>query len=193
MGLRSQLCAKGSRTVSAINRLSNPKLFPVCICTGALGHGLPYRDVWMSRKHRILIESIFAQALTGHAQILMPAIHHCGYPVIDVGPTFAPLSYHHILCSSHEVLIAEGAPMKNLFTGAEAEVTLAENSIRRAALGPAQVSAMDTGRSFVKGKLAKSIIAAHAGRNLPLLKRMDTFATKYAYGEGALISVALGD
>ncbi|MEL7214740.1 MAG: Hint domain-containing protein [Pseudomonadota bacterium] len=171
---------RDQRTVSPIDRLSNPKLFPVRICAGALGHGLPYRDMWVSRQHRILIASDIAHALTGHDQILIPAIHLCGYPGIDVDPTLAPLSYHHILCSRHEVLIAEGAPAESLFVGTEAKLTLAGNSIRRAARGPAQISGMVPARPFVKGKLAKSVIAAHAERNLPLLKRMETVAARCA-------------
>ncbi len=48
------------------------RLAPVRIAAGALGHGLPRRDLFVSQQHRMLVRSRIAERMTGRSEILIP-------------------------------------------------------------------------------------------------------------------------
>ncbi len=98
----------------------NPKLYPVRFRAGALGAGLPQRDLLVSRQHRILVGSKIAQRVTGATQVLIPAIKMTQLPQVFVETTVKQVSYFHILFDQHEIIYAEGAATESLFTGPEA-------------------------------------------------------------------------
>ncbi|WP_299027386.1 Hint domain-containing protein [uncultured Sulfitobacter sp.] len=97
-----------------------PKLRPVRICAGALGSGLPRRDLLVSRQHRMLVQSAVAERMFGTRQALISAIKLTALPGIYVDEQVTEVSYFHILFDAHEVIHAEGAPSESLFTGPEA-------------------------------------------------------------------------
>ncbi|MDG1339312.1 MAG: Hint domain-containing protein [Paracoccaceae bacterium] len=77
------LCADGeyktlrlalSRKISAWETDANPKLQPVCIMAGALGHVMPQRDLLVSRQHRMLVSSAICERMFGLEQVLVSAI-----------------------------------------------------------------------------------------------------------------------
>ncbi|WP_022704741.1 Hint domain-containing protein [Pseudorhodobacter ferrugineus] len=103
---------------AALRRL--PKLRPVCITAGALGDGLPKRDLWVSRQHRMLIRSAVAERMFGTKTALIAAIKLTALPGIFVDEAVEGVEYFHILFDSHEVIWAEGAPSESLYTGPEA-------------------------------------------------------------------------
>ncbi|MBU2936836.1 MULTISPECIES: Hint domain-containing protein [Pacificibacter] len=83
-------------------------LAPVLIQKGALGNGLPERDLMVSPQHRVLLTSDRAQLYFEEREVLSPAIHLVGMPGISQARP-AQTSYIHFLCDNHEVVLSNGA------------------------------------------------------------------------------------
>ncbi|MBR0657472.1 Hint domain-containing protein, partial [Plastoroseomonas arctica] len=89
----------GRQTVSTL--FGDPlRVLPVRILAGALGEGVPARDLLLSPDHAVLVEGILVQAgaLVNGTTILRQ---------FDVPEVF---TYHHIELQAHELVLAEGAP-----------------------------------------------------------------------------------
>lgn len=99
---------------------SNPKLLPVRIQEGALGLGLPSRDLLVSRQHRMLVSSRIAARMFGTTDVLIPAIRFTELPGVYVDDSVDDVEYFHLLFDRHEVIFAEDAPTESLFTGPQA-------------------------------------------------------------------------
>ena len=110
----------GSCTVTAAGLRARPKLRPIRIAKGALGQGLPNRDLRVSPQHRVLIRSKIAQRMFNSAEVLVPAIKLVGLPGITRVEDETSVAYFHILFDQHEVVFSNGAPTESLFTGPEA-------------------------------------------------------------------------
>ncbi|MDP4033395.1 MAG: Hint domain-containing protein, partial [Pseudorhodobacter sp.] len=103
-----EICWAGRRDLGLAELIVNPALRPVRIAKGALGDGLPQRDMLVSPQHRMLIEGVRAELLFGEREVLVAAIHLVGQPGIEqVMPR--GVSYIHVMCSQHEIVQAEGA------------------------------------------------------------------------------------
>lgn len=98
----------------------HPENHPVRITAGALGLGLPQRDLLVSRQHRMLVSSKVAERMFGTAEALVAAIKLTSLPGIYVDQEIEEVEYFHILFDQHEVIWAEGALSESLFTGPEA-------------------------------------------------------------------------
>lgn len=110
----------GQRKISGSEIYVSSRLRPVRITAGALAPGLPHRDLLVSRQHRILVSSKIARRMFGQDEVLVPAIKLTSLPGIFVDLSVAEVTYFHILCDRHEVVLAEGAPAETLLTGPEA-------------------------------------------------------------------------
>lgn len=110
----------GRRHVDAGELAADPSLRPVCMTAGALGNGLPLRDLRVSRQHRVMTDSRIAERMFGHAQVLLPAIRLTELPGVYVDETVTEVTYIHLLFDSHEIVTAEGTATESLFTGPEA-------------------------------------------------------------------------
>ncbi len=89
----------GRQTVST--RFGDPmRVLPIRILAGALGEGLPRRDLLVSPDHAILVGGVLVQAgaLVNGATILRER---------DVPERF---TYHHVELATHALLLAEGVP-----------------------------------------------------------------------------------
>lgn len=115
-----EICWIGSQTFTKEQMRRKPALFPVRIMTGALGEGLPKRDLLMSRQHRMLIQSKVARRMFGQDQVLIAAIKLTDLPGVFVDETVDSVEYFHFLFDQHEIVFAEGAPTESLFVGPEA-------------------------------------------------------------------------
>ncbi|MEM1021673.1 MAG: Hint domain-containing protein [Pseudomonadota bacterium] len=151
----------------------NTKLRPVRIVAGALGNGLPKRDLLVSRQHRILVQSRIASRMFGCREVLIPAIKLTALPGIFIDTTVLEIEYVHLLFERHEVLYAEGAPSESLFTGPEAMAAMAPEAKMEifsilpevARLGYEPTPA----RPIPSAKQQKQLIARHIKNQKPLI------------------------
>jgi Hint domain len=85
-----------------------PHLMPVLIRQGALGHGLPERDLLVSPNHRILVANNRTSVRYHEPEVLVAAKHltagHAVQTVESSGTT-----YIHLLFDRHEVVLSNGA------------------------------------------------------------------------------------
>ncbi len=105
-----------------------PKLRPVLIRRGALGQGVPSRDLLVSRQHRVLVSSRVAERMFGAREILVPAKDLLDLPGVSVAPVGGPVTYYHLLMDRHEVLQANGTPAESLYPGAETARALSDEA-----------------------------------------------------------------
>ena len=105
---------------SAEDLMANPHLVPVRIAAGALGNGLPRRDLMVSPQHRILLRSRIVARVTGGAEVMVPAKKLLSVPGISLAENLGGISYWHFACALHEVIFAEGVPSETLFPGPQA-------------------------------------------------------------------------
>lgn len=110
----------GRRKLTSQVLQRNPKLRPIRIAASALRSGLPQRDLFVSRQHRMLVSSRVTERMFGSDSALVAAIKLTELPGIDVDDSEAEVEYLHLLFDKHEVIFAEGAPSESLYTGPEA-------------------------------------------------------------------------
>ncbi len=108
------------RSISTAELQDNPKLFPVRIAKGALGNGLPQRDLLVSRQHRMLAASPIVQRMFETSEVLVSAILLTDLPDIAVDDQVSNVTYFHIVFEEHQVIFAEGAPTESLLLNTEA-------------------------------------------------------------------------
>ncbi|NEY88832.1 Hint domain-containing protein [Tabrizicola oligotrophica] len=98
----------GRRDLDAADLAAEPRFNPVFIAAGALGAGLPQRDMQVSPQHRMLISGPKAELLFGEHEVLVAARHLVGLAGIEQRLA-RRVSYIHILFDNHEILRADGA------------------------------------------------------------------------------------
>lgn len=78
---------------------NHAKVLPVCLRAGALGEGVPARDLYVSPGHAICIDGVLVHAarLVNGVSIIQP-------PRVD------EVIYYHIELENHEVIFAENCP-----------------------------------------------------------------------------------
>ena len=107
----------GKRELSAEQLELNPDFRPVCIGKNALGRDLPSRDLYVSPQHRIVLEGAAAELLFGETRVFAAAIHLVDDRHIRQVAADRPVTYHHLACERHAILIANGLPTESLFPG----------------------------------------------------------------------------
>ena len=105
------------RRLGPLELRANPAIRPVRVKRGALGGGLPARDVLLSPQHRVLVRSRLAMQMFGTTEVLVAVKALVGLPGIEVAQDVGGVIYVHLLFDDHEVIIADGAPMESLFLG----------------------------------------------------------------------------
>ena len=92
----------------------------VRIKAGAMGKGLPKRDLIISQHHRMIVSSDLSSAETGSKEIFVAAKDLIGVPGIEIAIDLTEITYWHFICDQHQVVFAEGAASESLYTGPEA-------------------------------------------------------------------------
>jgi hypothetical protein len=87
-----------------IQRIAFPALMhgglePVCVSAGALGASVPYRDLYVSADHGLILNDY---AVTASALV--------NGDTIRFAPTSDPFTYYHIETEDHDVILANGVP-----------------------------------------------------------------------------------
>ncbi len=98
----------GVRQLSPRDLAAHPNFAPIRIAQGALGKGLPQRDMMVSPQHRMLMVGSRAELLFGEHEVLVAATHLVGCP--GVSRAVVPgVVYIHLLFDRHEIIQADGA------------------------------------------------------------------------------------
>ncbi|MFZ1725548.1 MAG: Hint domain-containing protein, partial [Albidovulum sp.] len=165
------------RRVAAQELRANPKLNPVCISEGALGNGLPERDLYVSRQHRMLVASDIARRMFAARRVLVAAIRLTELPGIRVVPAVRDVDYFHLLFDAHEIIFAEGAPTESLYTGANALAALTQEARDEiAALFLASLRAdhqPEPAHLVLTGKQQRRLVARHLKNHRGILETAD--------------------
>lgn len=152
---------------------AKPTHAPVRIMAGALGSGLPKRDLMVSRQHRMMVTSKIAERMFDKTDVLVSAIRLAVLPGIFVDETVEQVDYYHLLFDTHEVILAEGAPAESLFTGAEALKSVDENARREILELFPEIARSDyiasPARHIPSPHLQKKLVARHAKNAKPVL------------------------
>lgn len=162
-----------SRQVPGPELRRSPKLRPVRIVAGALGGGLPRRDLLVSRQHRMVIRSRIARRMFGQDEVLVSAIRLCALPGVFVDQSVSEVEYFHLVLDRHEVILAEEAPTESLYFGKSAIASLA----------PAARAEIETlfGSSITTGKQMR------AARLIPPMPRQNQLIRRHVKNRQELI------
>jgi hypothetical protein len=156
---------------SALRR--QEKLWPVRIVAGALGNGLPKRDLMVSRQHRLLVRSRIAERMFGVSEVLIAAIKLTPMAGIFVDDSLESVDYFHLLFDQHEIIFAEGAPTESLFTGPEALRAIDEMAMKEILEIFPEVSQLDyapnSAAYIPPGKMQTQLIYRHKKNRRPVI------------------------
>jgi len=97
----------GRREMAGEELAAKAHLRPVLIRQGALGNGLPERDMMVSPQHRLLVANDKTALYFEEREVLVAAKHLTdmeGIDVVDVSQT----TYIHIMFDQHEVILSDG-------------------------------------------------------------------------------------
>ncbi|RNF33479.1 hemolysin [Paracoccus methylarcula] len=163
----------GSRKIGTAELERNPGLRPVRIAAGALGNGLPLRDLVVSRQHRVLVQSPELDM----AEALVPAKDLLALPGVEILDHLEHgVEYFHVLCENHEVLLAEGMPAESMLTGTEALKALDDTAREEIAILMPELRNVDyvptPARRLLNGKPARKIVQRHLESRDPLSARV---------------------
>ncbi|MEL7178503.1 MAG: Hint domain-containing protein [Pseudomonadota bacterium] len=170
----------GRRKYSLEEITAKPKLRPVRIVQGALGSGLPKRDMLISRQHRMLIQSKIAERMFGEPEVLVSAIRLTTLPGVFIDESVKEVEYFHLLFDRHEIIFAEGAPSESLFTGPEALKALGREAREEIQELFPEISSMNyepvPARCIPTAKRQKQLVLRHQKNNRPCVGSPDTKA-----------------
>lgn len=99
----------GSVTITAERLEREPAFRPVRIRAGALGNGLPLRDLLVSPQHRMVVGNWRTELLFGLPEAMVAAKHLVDGDAIVPASDLSGITYLHLLFDSHQVIWAEGA------------------------------------------------------------------------------------
>jgi hypothetical protein len=162
----------GKRQITSEELKENPKLRPVVVSKGAIGHGLPKQDLRVSRQHRLLVHSAICKRMFGTSEALVSAVHLTQMPGIYIDYDVEQVIYYHVLLEDHQVIYAEGAPTESLFLGKHTRCALSNEAfVEVAAIFP---ELAEVGTEFMPahnipiGKLQKKLVERHVKNFKPI-------------------------
>ncbi|WP_299692465.1 Ig-like domain-containing protein [uncultured Tateyamaria sp.] len=98
----------GQREMTGADLEAAPNFKPVLIQQGALGKGLPERDMLVSPQHRVLMSGEKTELYFDESEVLVAAKHLTGMDGIDVVDV-SGTTYIHVMFDQHEVILSDGA------------------------------------------------------------------------------------
>lgn len=103
-----------------------PHMRPIRIRAGAMGGGLPWRDLVVSPQHRIKLSDWRAQLLFGEADVLAPAKALVDGVNVVEDPTDS-VTYYHLLFDRHEIIRSNGLLTESLHPGDMAMIAMLDS------------------------------------------------------------------
>lgn len=97
----------GARRFDTAALARHPQLQPVRIAAGALGEGMPARDMLVSPQHQILLFGVLARAWSHDREMLAPASELDFLPGVT-HEVHSVVTYVHVMFDAHEVIWADG-------------------------------------------------------------------------------------
>ena len=94
-----------------------PKLRPIRLKSGSLGKQLSKRDLLVSPQHRMLINSVIAERMTGTDEVLVAANKLTPLGEIFVDQAMQDLTYFHLVLDKHQIIFAESGASESFFCG----------------------------------------------------------------------------
>lgn len=161
----------GSRRYSSFELRKDDRLLPVRIKAGALGHGLPERDLLVTRQHRCLLRSPIAKRMFGMAEVLVPAKDLRDLDGVATDTRGGAVEYWHLLLDDHVVLFSECAPTESLLVGEQAVNMLLPEAVEEIALIFPGLKAVgqQLARPEARGQRARSFVRRMvANEKLPI-------------------------
>jgi hypothetical protein len=98
----------GAKQLSGIELARNAHLKPVLIKAGALGNGLPERDMMVSPNHRVLVNNQKTALYFEEREVLAAAKHLVGMDGIHNVDVMGA-TYIHFMFDRHQVVLSDGA------------------------------------------------------------------------------------
>lgn len=144
----------GRRAYAAETVAAQPQLRPVRIAAGALGHGLPRRDLYLSPLHALLLDGVLVPA----------AALVNGVGITRAAP--AAVSYVHVELDSGDVILAEGAASETFVDCDSREMFHNAHDYRQLYPGAAPPKWHFAAPRVEQGWRLRSIQARLAGRRL---------------------------
>jgi hypothetical protein len=103
-----EICWTGTRKIDWAMLTANPYLRPVMIRRGALGDGLPERDMMVSPNHRVLVSNDRTSLYFDEHEVLVAAKHLLGAPgIFEIESS--GITYLHFMFAQHEVVLSNAA------------------------------------------------------------------------------------
>ncbi len=109
----------GRRNLNRHELTKMQQYFPVLIKAGALGEGVPQRDMMVSPNHRMLVTSELAEVMFGESEVLVAAKHLISLDGVETAPV-SKVSYIHMMFDRHEVVLADGCWAESFLPGQQA-------------------------------------------------------------------------
>lgn len=167
------------RTISRKELYHNPNLRPVHITAGALGQGLPHKDLILSQQHRIMVSSKIAQRMFGNQDVLIPAKKLTDLPGIYIDNSCEEITYVHFALDEHSIVFAQGAPTESLYLGAEALDSFTQTQREELQQIFPNINIddpkMQPAKHIPLGHQQKQFIARHLKNKRPLLAQWEPF------------------
>lgn len=109
----------GRRNLNRQELTKMQQYFPILIRAGALGEGIPQRDMMVSPNHRMLVTSELAEVMFGESEVLVAAKHLVSLDGVEAAPV-SKVSYIHMMFDRHEVVLADGCWAESFLPGQQA-------------------------------------------------------------------------
>lgn len=120
----------GSQAMDMDLLAAMPHLRAIRIRAGALGDGLPQRDLCVSPQHRVVVRNRLVERMFDTTEVLVAAKHLLELDGIEVAEDLTGVEYVHFLLDQHEIVLAEGVETESLYTGPQALKSLSPEARR---------------------------------------------------------------
>ena len=107
----------GSTALSERDLIARNEMRPIRIEKGALGDGMPHRNLRVSPQHRVLMGGWQVALHFGHDQVLAPAKSLTNRRGVAIDETCKSVEYFHMMFDRHHVVYSEGLATESFLVG----------------------------------------------------------------------------